>query len=237
MHYKTIFISDTHLGLKASKANLLNDFLKSNSCDTLYLVGDIVDFEILKKRWYFPKKHFKVLKTIIDKAKDNTDIFWLLGNHDEDIRKLTYKNSSFSNITFIPYETTFKRSTGEEYLLIHGDMFDAITRTEPRWGRCTYLLVTTFVSLMRFLRLPYFSLPTYLRQRGKKLCNQTEIFKKHISRYVKHKGLFGVICGHTHTPEIEDIHGITYMNDGDWVHNSTALVEHHDGEMEIISWK
>ena len=56
-------------------------------------------------------------------------------------------------------------------------------------------------------------------------------------RYCKARGYEGVICGHIHTPEIKQVDGITYMNDGDWVESCTALVEHHDGRFELIHWK
>jgi hypothetical protein len=61
-------------------------------------------------------------------------------------------------------------------------------------------------------------------------------FERNLAGYCRKRGFDGVICGHIHHAEIKDIDGITYMNDGDWVESCTALVEHHDGRWEIVTW-
>ena len=53
----------------------------------------------------------------------------------------------------------------------------------------------------------------------------------------RRRGCDGIVCGHIHKPELRKIDGIIYANDGDWVESLSALVEHHDGRLELIEWQ
>lgn len=242
--YRSIFISDTHLGSKDSKAELLNNFLKNNKCETLYLIGDIIDgwkFQQNKAKW--KQSHTNVITTILKKAKRGTRVFYIAGNHDEFLRPMLPYGVSFGKVE-ICNSVDHYGVDGKTYLVVHGDMFDGITRLAP-WlgflGDRAYDFVlnvnTKYNWIRRRLGFGYWSLSKWLKHRVKKAVDFVFQFEKNVVNYAKRKGYDGVICGHIHTAEIREIDGIIYMNDGDWVESCTALVEHHNGRWEIITWQ
>jgi UDP-2,3-diacylglucosamine pyrophosphatase LpxH len=244
MHYKSIFISDVHLGTKDCKAELLNNFLKNNTCETLYLIGDIIDgWKIQQNRWKWKQSHTNVVKRILSHAKKGTRIIYITGNHDEFLRPIIRYNFNFGNIEIYNH---FEHVgvDGKHYLVTHGDLFDGITRLAP-WisflGDKAYdfvLSVNTKFNLIRHrMGFGYWSLSKFLKNRIKKAVDFIFRFEKNLSVYCKRKGFDGVICGHIHTPEIKIIDETVYMNDGDWVESCSALVEHLNGKWEIIFWK
>ena len=241
--YRTIFISDVHLGTKDSQADKLNNFLKHNSCDTLYLVGDIIDaWKIQQNRWRWKQSHTNVVRRVLGHAKRGTRVVFIAGNHDEFLRSMIPYGFSFGMIE-IHNQIEHTGADGKRYLVIHGDLFDGITRLAP-WisflGDRAYDTVLSLNSKFNWLRhklgFGYWSLSQYLKGRVKKAVDFIFQFEKNLAEYCKKRGFDGVICGHIHHAEIKDIDGITYMNDGDWVESCTALVEHHDGCWEIITW-
>jgi UDP-2,3-diacylglucosamine pyrophosphatase LpxH len=241
--YRTIAISDVHLGTKDSKAEQLNNFLKHHTCETLYLVGDILDiWKIQQNKWRWKQSHTNVVRRILGHAKRGTRVVYVAGNHDEFLRPLMPYDIGFGNIE-IANKAEHIGLDGKHYLVIHGDLFDGITRLAP-WlsflGDKAYDLILTLNTKFNWIRhrmgFGYWSLSQYLKKRVKKAVDFIFHFEKNLVAYCKKRGFDGVICGHIHNAEIKEIDGIIYMNDGDWVESCTALVEHHDGRWEIVTW-
>jgi UDP-2,3-diacylglucosamine pyrophosphatase LpxH len=243
MHYKSIFISDVHLGTKDCKAEQLNNFLKNNTCETLYLIGDIIDgWRISQNKWRWKQSHTNVVRRVLGHAKRGTKVVYIAGNHDEFLRPLIPYGLSFGHIELANHYEHLGID-GKKYLVVHGDMFDGITRLAP-WlsflGDRAYDFVlninTTFNSIRHRFGFGYWSLSRYLKGKVKKAVDFVFKFEENLSGYCKRKGYDGVICGHIHTAEIKEIEGVIYMNDGDWVESCTALVENLDGKWEIVTW-
>jgi UDP-2,3-diacylglucosamine pyrophosphatase LpxH len=241
--YKSIFISDVHLGTRDSKADQLNNFLKHNTCETLYLVGDILDvWRIQQNKWRWQQSHSNVVRRILGHAKRGTQVHYIAGNHDEFLRPLMPYGIGFGNVN-VANQMTHVGVDGKKYLVIHGDLFDGLTRLAP-WlailGDKAYDTVLWLNTKFNYIRhkmgFSYWSLSKYLKGRVKKAVDFMFKFEKNITAYCQKRGFDGVICGHIHHAEIKEIDGIIYMNDGDWVESMTALVEHHDGRWEIITW-
>ena len=241
--YRSIFISDIHLGTKDCKASELNNFLKNNTCNTLYLVGDIIDaWKIKQNKWRWKQSHTNVIRRVLGHAKRDTRVIYVLGNHDEFLRPFLQYNLNFG---MVELHNQFEHigADGRHYLVTHGDLFDGITRLAP-WlsilGDKAYDFILGLNSRFNWLRhrlgFGYWSLSLYLKGRVKKAVDFIFQFEKNLAGYCKKRGFDGVICGHIHHAEIKEIDGVTYMNDGDWVESMTALVEHHNGRWEIITW-
>ena len=243
MHYRSIFISDVHLGSRDCKASHLLDFLKHNTSDTLYLVGDIIDgWKIQQNRWRWDQNHTNVVRKILGFAKRGSKVLYVAGNHDEFLRTFMPYDFSFGNLEIHnQYEHT--GADGKRYLIVHGDMFDGINRIVP-WisflGDQAYDLLlylnTKFNWIRRKLGFGYWSLSAAVKHKVKRAMAFMFSYENNLVLYCKKRGFDGVICGHIHHAEIKEIDGVTYMNDGDWVESMTALVEHLDGKWEIITW-
>lgn len=239
-NYKTIFISDIHLGSKACQAELLLDFLKHNDSEKLYLVGDIVDGWRLKRKWYWPQSHNDVVQKILRKARKGTEIIYVPGNHDEGLRR--YIGTHFGGIEVRPTDI-YEAVNGDKYLVLHGDSFDNVM-LYARWlayvGDHAYDLVlrlnTMFNGLRRLMGLRYWSLSSYLKIKVKNAVQFISEFERVLAQEAQKAGVQGVICGHIHHAEMKQYGDVIYMNDGDWVESCTALVEHFDGTWEIVFW-
>lgn len=241
--YRSIFVSDIHLGTKDCKAEHLNNFLKHNTCDTLYLVGDIIDaWKIQQNRWRWKQSHTNVVRRVLGHAKRGTRVVYVAGNHDEFLRPMIPYGFSFGMVE-IHNQIEHIGADGKHYLVVHGDLFDGITRLAP-WlsflGDKAYDVILNFNGKFNWFRhkmgFGYWSLSKYLKGKVKRAVDFMFQFEKNLADYCKMKGFDGVICGHIHNAQIKDIDGIVYMNDGDWVESCTALVEHWDGRWEIITW-
>jgi UDP-2,3-diacylglucosamine pyrophosphatase LpxH len=241
--YRSIFISDVHLGTKDCKAGKLNNFLKNNTCNTLYLVGDIIDaWKIKQNKWRWKQSHTNVIRRILGHAKRDTRVIYVLGNHDEFLRPFLQYNLNFGMVE-LHNQYEHIGADGKHYLVTHGDLFDGITRLAP-WlsilGDKAYDFVLALNSRFNWLRhrlgFGYWSLSLYLKQRVKRALDFVFQFERNLAAYCKKRGFDGVICGHIHHAEIKEIDGVVYMNDGDWVESCTALVEHHNGSWEIVTW-
>jgi UDP-2,3-diacylglucosamine pyrophosphatase LpxH len=241
--YRSIFVSDVHLGTKDCKAEQLNNFLKHNSCDTLYLVGDIIDaWKIQQNKWRWKQSHTNVVRRVLGHAKRGTRVVFIAGNHDEFLRPMIPYGFSFGSIE-IHNQIEHIGADGKHYLVTHGDLFDGITRLAP-WiaflGDKAYDFVLSLNAKFNWVRhkfgFGYWSLSQFLKHRVKKAVDFMFKFEENLANYCKKRGFDGVICGHIHHAEIKEINGVMYMNDGDWVESCTALVEHHDGKWEIITW-
>lgn len=241
--YKSIFISDVHLGSKGCQADALCEFLKTHTAEQLYLVGDIVDGWRIRKKWFWPQSHTNVIRRILTAAKRGTQVTYIIGNHDEFLRNFMRFDISFGRIK-VKNRAVHEGADGQRYFVCHGDMFDGLMRSDRKWimfaGDNLYnllLWVNTKLNAVRGkLGLPYWSLSKALKTRTKRAMNFIHSFEEQVADYCRRKGYDGAICGHIHVAEIRDIDGIAYMNDGDWVESCTALAEHHNGFWEIITY-
>ena len=241
--YRSIFISDVHLGSKDSKADLLDDFLKHTECDNLYLVGDIIDgWKIQRNAWRWKESHTRVLRRILKKSQHGCAVTYIAGNHDEFLRLLIPTHAEFGKIKIVN-QATHVGADGLRYLVVHGDLFDGITRIAP-WlshlGDWAYefalSLNSKFNWCLRKFGFGYWSLSGYLKQRVKKAIDFVFQFEGNLAEYCKKRKFDGVVCGHIHQPAIKDIAGVKYMNTGDFVENCSALVEYFDGTWDLIYW-
>jgi UDP-2,3-diacylglucosamine pyrophosphatase LpxH len=238
--YRTIWLSDIHLGTRGCKAEFLLDFLRNTESENLYLVGDIVDGWRLKRAWHWPQAHNDVVQKLLRKARKGTRIIYVPGNHDEMLRD--YTGLVLGGVV-LQQEAVHETADGKRLLITHGDAFDGIV-AYAKWlallgdGAYTVALWINhhFNSIRRRLGLPYWSLSAYLKHKVKNAVEYIGRFAEAVTDEARRRGLDGVVCGHIHNAEIRDIGGIVYCNDGDWVESCTALVEHHDGRLEVIHW-
>ena len=238
--YRTIWISDIHLGTKGCQAGKLLDFLKRTDSEYLYLVGDIVDGWRLKRSWYWPQEHNDVVQKILRKARKGTKVVFVPGNHDEFARD--YAGHHFGGVAVVD-RIVHETPDGKRLLVIHGDEFDVVVRY-AKWlavlgdGAYTALLVLNhwFNRGRERLGWPYWSLSAYLKLKVKNAVLYIAEFETALARAAAEEGVDGVVCGHIHHAEMREIEGILYCNDGDWVESCTALVEHQDGRLELIDW-
>ncbi len=239
---RTVWLSDIHLGSKDCRAQYLLDFLQRVECETLYLLGDIVDFWALKRQFIWPAAHYEVLRLIMHKAKHGTRVIYVPGNHDEVMRE--FVGHHFGPVE-IRHETSHVTADGKQLLLFHGDALDPyvhlhIDAMSRFIGDSAYdflMWVHRWVNRgRRVLGLPYWSLANYVKTRIKNARAAIEAFECAAVQEAKRRGLDGVVCGHIHHPEIAIRDGVLYCNDGDWVESCTALVEKHNGTLEILHW-
>jgi UDP-2,3-diacylglucosamine pyrophosphatase LpxH len=238
--FRTLFISDVHLGARGSQAERLLDFLRSHDADTIYLVGDIVDGWALQSSWYWPQSHNDFVQKMLRKARKGAKIVYVPGNHDEFLRN--YYGTHFGGIDVVE-NTIHEGVDGRRYLVIHGDIFDLVVQN-ARWlahlGDTAYdfaIRINRFVNMFRrWFGVPYWSLSQWAKLKVKNAVNYIGAFEQTLAAEARRHGADGVICGHIHYATIRDEHGIRYMNCGDWVESCTALAEHEDGRFEIITW-
>jgi UDP-2,3-diacylglucosamine pyrophosphatase LpxH len=239
-HFRTIWISDIHLGTKGCQADLLLEFLRETECDHLYLVGDIVDGWRLKRTWYWPQAHNDVVQKILRKARKGTLVTYIPGNHDEGFRE--FLGVEFGRIRIVD-EVVHTMKDGRRFLVTHGDKFDVVVNY-AKWlaliGDYAYRSAMTvnvwFNYARRKLGFPYWSLSAFLKYKVKNAVEFIGDYELALADEARRRNVQGVICGHIHHAEMRDIDGVTYCNDGDWVESCTALVEHETGELEIVAW-
>jgi len=240
MHYRAIFISDLHLGTPGCQADALLDFLKENSSDNLYLIGDIIDGWQLRRKWYWPQTHNDVVQKLLKRARKGTKVIFVPGNHDEFARE--FVDHHFGGIEVLDH-ASHTLLDGRNLWLVHGDYFDAVVQY-AKWLAIVgdYLYEFTLRMNRHFNRvrarlgMRYWSLSAYLKNKVKKALNFITDFENAVAHEAKKRGFDGVVCGHIHKAEMREIEGILYCNDGDWVESRSALVEHVDGKLELIYW-
>nr|WP_310497948.1 UDP-2,3-diacylglucosamine diphosphatase [Sandarakinorhabdus sp.] len=240
IRYRTVWISDTHLGTSGCNAELLHDFLHSIKPETLYLVGDIIDGWKLKRGWYWPERHNDIIRRILKLAAKGTRVVYVPGNHDEAARD--YAGLNFGGVE-IMNEAIHVTADGRRLLVLHGDEFDGVVLYH-RWlallgdlgYRALLRLNIGFNMARRRLGLPYWSISAHIKKKVKNAVAFIGHFEEVVAHAARERGVDGVVCGHIHSAEIREFDGIQYYNDGDWVESCTALVEHADGRMEIIDW-
>ena len=238
--YRAIWISDVHLGTRGCKAAFLLDFLRHTDSEFLYLVGDILDGWRLRRSWYWHQLHNDVIQKLLRKARKGTQVTYVPGNHDEMLRD--YLDLHFGGV-YVTGEAMHETAAGRRLLIIHGDEFDGVVRY-ARWlallGDHAYNLMLFanhyFNVARRRLGYPYWSLSAYVKHRVKNATEYIGRFADAVADAARKHQVDGVVCGHIHFAEIRDIGGVLYCNDGDWVESCTAMVEHHDGRLEIVDW-
>jgi len=238
--YRSVWISDVHLGFPGCSADYLLEFLRSSQCDYLYLVGDIIDFWYMRKRLYWPQAHNNVIRTLLGKAKHGTQVIYVPGNHDELLRD--YDGMSFGNVS-IRNEAIHTTVDGRRLLVLHGDQFDEIVKCSPLLavlGSRVYDLLLRANHLVNGLRryfgFSYWSLAAYLKQRVKNAVQYISNYEQAVAYEAGRKGVDGMVCGHIHRAEISRVGELLYCNSGDWVESCTALVERDDGTLELLHW-
>ena len=238
--YRTIWISDVHLGTRGCNCRLLIDFLDHCDSDTLYLVGDIIDGWRMKKRFFWPERHNAIVRRLMKKAKGRTRVVYVPGNHDEMFRQFSGMN--FGGVE-IRRSAIHQTADGRRLLVLHGDEFDAVVMGQ-RWlaflGDAAYnfllKLNVAINAVRRRFDLPYWSLSAHAKHKVKDAVAFISRFEETVAHAAEKRRVDGVVCGHIHTAEERRFGDIVYYNDGDWVESCTALVEHHDGRMEILRW-
>jgi UDP-2,3-diacylglucosamine pyrophosphatase LpxH len=237
-NYKTIIVSDVHLGTKGSKAKEIARFLKQFNCDNLILNGDIIDGWQLKKSGSWKRKHTRFFNRVLKMMENqSTNVYYLRGNHDDFLDQiLPLQIGRLQILADMTYE-----SNGKTYFITHGDVFDSIT-TNLRWiaylgdiGYTFLLWLNRVVNYYRFKKgLPYFSLSQFVKGKVKQAVSYVDDYETELAKMAKAKGCDGIICGHIHKAENRMIDGIHYLNSGDWVETMSALAEDHEGNWELI---
>ena len=236
--YRTLFISDCHLGSSGAKAEELTRFLKQIDCDTIYLVGDVIDMWRLRQRWYWPDTHNSVMRRLLKMSHKGTTIVYVPGNHDEAARP--FCGLSFGGMQ-MAMEAVHVTADGRRLLVTHGDQFDLVVRNSRLLalaGTMGYEMLLKINGAYNFGRrlfgLPYDSLSQAIKARVKSACNFISNFEQALVAEARAGGFDGVVCGHIHKAEQRMIGTLEYLNCGDWVESCTALVEHEDGRIELL---
>ncbi len=240
--YRSVFISDVHMGTRGCRAEFLADFLKATQCENLFLVGDIIDGWRLKRSWFWDKHHDDVLQRILKAARSGTNVVYVPGNHDEMLRKYIGLNIEVCGVK-LQMEAEHTTAKGKRLLITHGDSFDSVVRHArllALLGDGAYtaaLVVNRYFNIVRTrLGYPYWSLSAWLKLQVKEAVKAIDRFETALADDAKARGFDGVVCGHIHHAEMRQVNGVMYLNDGDWVESCTALVEHFDGTLELVDW-
>ena len=239
--YRTIFVSDMHLGTRGCQAALILDFLRHNEADTIYLVGDIIDGWRLRASWYWPQAHNDVIQKLLRKVRHGARMVFVPGNHDEFARQ--FIGQSFGGIEIVR-NAVHVAADGKRYFVLHGDEFDVVVR-HSKWlaffGDWAYdfaLFVNThFNAARRWFGLPYWSFSAWAKLKVKNAVNFIGSFERELASEARKRGVDGVVCGHIHHPVIRDMEGVIYVNTGDFVESCSLVVEHYDGRFEVLRWK
>ena len=240
LRFRSVFISDVHLGTRGCQAELLLDFIRSIACERLYLVGDILDGWRLRRRWWWPQTHNDVVQKLLRLARKGVQITYIPGNHDEAVRG--FCGVHFGGVV-VARDAIHVAADGRRYLVTHGDAFDGVV-VHARWlahlgdwaYRCVLGLNTLLNGLRRRLGFGYWSFSAYLKVKVKNALQFIENYEAAVADEARRRGVEGVVCGHIHHAELRKIGDILYCNSGDWVESCTALVEHFDGRLELIDW-
>ena len=240
--YRSVFISDVHLGTRGCRSDFLADFLRQNSCDNLFLVGDIIDGWRLRTSWYWDEGCDEVLRLILRHARAGAEVTYIPGNHDEMFRAWMPLGIEIAGIKLCK-EATHITADGRRLLVLHGDEFDSVVRYAKflaylgDWAYTAALTCNTWFNVARRrLGYPYWSLSQWLKRQVKEAVKAIDRYEVALAGEARRRGFDGVVCGHIHYAEMREVGGVLYVNDGDWVESCTALVEHHDGRLELVDW-
>ncbi len=239
-HFRSIFISDVHLGTPDCQAELLLEFLREHESEYLYLVGDIFDFWKIRYSMTWPRVKNDLVNLVIEKANSGTRVVYVPGNHDELMRD--FVDHDFNGID-LRQETVHKTAAGERLLILHGDAFDEVVRHHRFLdfvGNTMYefimIMSRNFNRVRKHFGFGYWSFANFVKYRFKEAVRYIEHFEHTAAAYARKLGFDGIVCGHIHHPNNTKIHGVRYLNTGDWVEHCTALTEDAEGNLEIIDW-
>ncbi len=241
LKFRSVWISDIHLGSRACKADFVLDFLLSVQTEHLYLVGDIIDMRAMRRGLlYWPQVHNNVIRAILGKAKHDTKVVYVPGNHDEPVRH--HVGEVFGNVD-IQRTAVHETLDGKKLLVMHGDEFDGMLQC-PRlmeWvGSLSYDMLLhvnhAYNALRRRLNKPYWSLSSFIKNKVGNATRHINMFESVVADYAKKRGMDGVVCGHIHKPRLTRDDDFIYCNDGDWVEHCSALVERLDGTLSLVQW-
>ncbi|MET0263185.1 MAG: UDP-2,3-diacylglucosamine diphosphatase [Rariglobus sp.] len=240
LHVRSVILSDIHLGTPHCKIDEVNHFLKHTRCERLILNGDIVDGWRLRRDGRWTKGHTRCVRLILKKIeKKNTEVIYLRGNHDDVLAR--FLPFTFDNLRLV--EDYVLESASGRYLILHGDVFDGVVKNMvflAHLGDVGYSLLLRLNRLYNWFRAlrgkEYFSLSKAIKARVKQAVSFVGKFEDQLSALARERKCTGVICGHIHTPADKMIGDIHYLNSGDWVESLTAIVEHHDGRFELITF-
>ena len=240
VRYRALFLSDIHLAARACRSEDLLSFLQEHDADTIYLVGDVVDFWRLRRAPGWRASQSQAVRELIAKAQNGTRVVYIPGNHDDELR-------AFAGTVLGPFEIRLQAihetAAGQRFLVIHGDEFDPVIK-RAHWlavfGDIAYDVAAAANTVLnwglRGLGMPYWSLSSFLKYRVKRLVSYAGDFEKKLAAAAREAGTAGVICGHIHHASMQQVDGIQYVNTGDWVESGTAVAEHSDGRLEILRW-
>jgi UDP-2,3-diacylglucosamine pyrophosphatase LpxH len=238
--YRSVFISDVHLGARGCQAELLLDFIRHVECDTLYLVGDIIDGWKMKSGWFWPQAHNDVVQKILRLARKGVKVIYVPGNHDDRVRD--FCGVHFGGVV-VARDAIHETADGRRFLVTHGDEFDGVVQHARwlaflgDWAYRTVLAANTLINRgLRRFGFGYWSFSAFLKTQVKSALQFIENFEAAVAEEARRRGVDGVICGHIHKAEMRQINGVAYVNDGDWVESCTAVVEHPCGRLEILEW-
>jgi UDP-2,3-diacylglucosamine pyrophosphatase LpxH len=239
IHYRSVWISDVHLGTRGSQAGALLGFLRTFDCDTLYVVGDLIDIWAMKRGVFWTQDHSDVIQKILRKGRKGSKIIYIPGNHDERITDFT---GDYANVHIQPraFHTTVD---GRCLLVAHGHELDTVVQNMG-WlahvGDIGYQLLLRLNTPVNFLRRLFgrghWSLSAYVKSSVKNVVNFIGGFEESMVHFASDADAQGIICGHIHTAAIRKIKDLDYYNTGDWVESLTALVEETDGCMKLLKF-
>jgi UDP-2,3-diacylglucosamine pyrophosphatase LpxH len=236
---RTAWISDVHLGTRASNVQALLQFLRDYHCDKLYVVGDLIDIWQLRRGRYWPQEHNDVIQKILRKARKGVPVIYIPGNHDDFVGAF---DGAYGNIS-IQKRDIHVTANGRRMLVIHGHELDTVVQN-VKWlaylGDAGYQFLLSLNPAINFFRrrfgLGYWSLSAYAKKRVKDAVSFIGEFEKAIVRYATDFSVDAVLCGHIHSASIRQFQNVEYYNCGDWVESCTALVEQHDGKIELVTY-
>lgn len=245
-HYRTIWISDVHLATQDCNAEALRSFLKNHTCDTLYLVGDIIDgWAIRANGWYWPSEHNQVARQILRKAeKEGTKVWYIAGNHDEFLRDYLPEHRLILGNIEVVDEKEHIAADGKRILCLHGDRHDILMTHHKALEKISdfgYVLIMSanrlWDKVRRKLGFPKVSLMAFFKRQIHLVKNFQGKFERSVSEEASRQHFDGVICGHIHKPFYnKNLNGVKYWNTGDWVEHCSAIVEDDKGKLSVVEW-
>ena len=241
LRYRSIWLSDIHLGTKHTNSKFLLDFLRKTQSEYLYLVGDIIDFWKLESGGYWPHINNHIIRNVLKKVREGTKVIYIPGNHDEIMR--SFSGSTFRGIE-VENESIHKTVDGCCLLVTHGDEFDCVVQKNKWLAKlgsvaydCLLEINTVYNKVRSWFGLPYKSISAYLKYKVKQVVNFVSRYEEAVVSEALRRNVDGFICGHIHQPASKNFQGIVYKNIGDWVESCSALTECFDGSLQIVHWR
>ena len=238
--FRTLFISDLHLGTRGCSATELLEFLKHVECEKLYVVGDLIDVWALRRSRHWPQEHNDIVQKLLRRARKGVPLIYIPGNHDEFC--LDYLGE-YGNVR-VAENDIHETADGRRLMVMHGHEFDCVTMNS-RWlavlGDIGYEFLLRLNAPVNVLRKVFgfgpWSLSAFVKAKVKGAVNFIGDFEKAVAHYAELHKVDGIVCGHIHTPAIREMNGVQYFNTGDWVESCTALGERADGTLELVRWR